>query len=386
MGIFTWLREKLSDGEIKITTTDGSQFFALASETYIRNLAFRSAVNLMANSVSKCEFKTYMNGAETKEREYYLWNVEPNANQNSSEFIHKWIDKLYEENECLIIENNGHLLVADSFYKKEYALFNHQFKQVTIGDFVFDKTFDMSDVMYFKLNNSDIRKLINGMFESYGKLIRYAEISYLKSRGNRGVLDISTMAQNNPNFKKNIEKLFGEDFKKFFTADNAVLPLFEGYKYSDIGSKTYSNEGTRDIKAMVDDIYDFTARAFRIPPALLKGDIANIENTVDNYLTFGVDPLTDFLSEEISRKRIGFTGFKNGNRLVIDTKTIKHIDLLSVATSVDKLISSGAFSINDIKKLVGDNELKEDWANKHYITKNYTDIENMEALGGGESK
>jgi len=383
LGLFTWLSEKLSGTSDTVNFNITSEEDSIAVSLCIRNLAFQSAVNLIANSISKCEFKTYMEGVEVKGKEYYLWNVEPNLNQNSSEFIHKWISKLYKENECLIIEQNGQLLVADSFTIKEYALYGHQFSNVTVGDFLFSKTFNMSDVLYYKLNNDNIRKVINAMFEDYGKLIKYAETSYLKSRGSKGILDISTMAQNNPNFAANIKKLFEEDFKKFFTADNAALPLYEGWKYTDTGSKTYSNEGTRDIKAMVDDIYDFTARALGIPPALLKGDIANIENVVDNFLTFCVDPLTDMLSEENNRKRNGYSGFIQNNYLRIDTTTIKHFDILSSATNIDKLISSAVFCINDIRKIAGLEVINEEWANKHFITKNYTDVEDMLTLEGG---
>ena len=385
MGIKEWLNgifTKPCSAAVDITGEEKSYVVDL----YIRNLAFQTAVNLIANSISKCEFKTYMNGTETKGREYYLWNVEPNLNQNSSEFIHKWVDKLYKNNECLIIEQNGQLLVADSFTKKEYALYNHEFSQVTVGDFSFDKIFEMKDVLFFKLHNDNIRRLINGMFDSYGRLIEYTNKSYLKSRGSKGTLDISTVAQNNSNFTKNIEKLFGKDFKKFFESENAVLPLYEGWKYNDIESKTYSNEGTRDIKAMIDDIYDFTARGFGIPPALLKGDIANVEHATDNYLTFCIDPFSDFASEEINRKRNGYTEFSKGNFLRIDTTTIKHFDIISVATNIDKLISSAVFCINDVRRLAGMEKINEDFADKHYITKNYTDVENMEALEGGEQK
>jgi phage portal protein BeeE len=49
-------------------------------------MAFWSAVNIVANAVSKCEFKTFLNGKEDKGKEYYLWNIEPNKNQNSSDF------------------------------------------------------------------------------------------------------------------------------------------------------------------------------------------------------------------------------------------------------------------------------------------------------------
>lgn len=387
MGLISWLVNRLS-GDPKPTQVEVEEFFNLQAELVIRNLAFQTAVNLIANSISKCEFKTYFKHEEVKKQEYYLWNVEPNRNQNSSEFIHKWVSKLYEDNECLIIESDGQLLVADTFDKKEYALFDCQFTGVTVGDFAFNKTFLMSDVLYFKLNNKDIRKLINAMYETYGKLIAYAQNSYQKSKGRRGILKIDAVAEGKKNFQETFDKLMDERFKKFFEADNAVLPLFGGYSYDDIGSKTYSEGTTRDIKAMVDDIYDFTGRAFRIPPVLLKGDLANVsEAVINNCLTFCVDPLTDMLQEEIIRKRSGYEGFSQGTYLEIDTKSIKHIDLLSVSTAIDKLIGSGAFCINDIRKLVGEQEIDEDWAWQHWITKNYSSVEDLlSALNEGGEK
>lgn len=384
MSLITWIVDRIS-GTREPTQVEVEEFFGLQAELVFRNLAFQTAVNLVANSISKCEFKTYLKGEEVKKQEYYTWNIEPNKNQNSSEFIHKWISKLYEENECLIIESNGQLLVADSYIKKDYALFDCQFNQVTIGDFTFNKSYTMPEVLYYKLNNKDIRKLINGMYESYGKLISYGQSSYRKSRGSKGTLEINGVAEGKANFQETFQKLMNERFKKFFEAEHAVLPLFEGYKYTDIASKTYSNEGTRDIKAMIDDVYDLTGRAFGIPPVILKGDLANVgEAVIDNYLTFCVDPLTDMLQEEINRKRSGYSGFVAGTYIDIDTKSIKHIDLLSVSGPIDKLIGSGAFCINDIRKLVGEKEIDEPWADQHWITKNYSSVEDLlKALEAG---
>lgn len=381
MGLITWIRG-LFDGQYKTTEIDYDDFFNIASELYIRNLAFESGVNLIANAISKCEFKTYVKGVEKKGREYYLWNVEPNLNQNSSEFIHKMISKLYKENECLIISQGEQMLVADSFNVKEYALYGNQFTNVTVKDFQFAKTFNMADVLYLKLNNDDIRRLINGMYETYGKMITYAQTNFNQSRGRKGILNVSAIAQGKENFKETFDKLMNERFKKYFENNNAVLPLFDGYDYKENESKTYSADSTRDIKAMIDDIYDITARALRIPPALLKGDLANVGTAVDNFLTFGIDPLTDMIQEEANRKRSGYEAYSSGTYLQIDTKTIKHIDLLSVATAVDKLISSGAFCINDIRKAVGDTIIDEPWAWQHFITKNYSTVEDiLNALG-----
>ncbi|MDF2881683.1 MAG: phage portal protein family [Clostridiaceae bacterium] len=377
MSLITWLVNRIS-GTTEPTEVEIKEFFNLQAEVVIRNLAFQTAVNLIANAISKCEFKTFYKNEEVKKQEYYLWNIEPNKNQNSSEFIHKWISKLYEENECLIIETNGQLLVADTFSKKEYALFDCQFTGVTVNGFTFNKTFLMNEVMYFKLNNNDIRKLINGMYESYGKLISYSMNAYQRSRGTKGIFKYETLPVTGTDDRKAFDALINEKISKWLAGDNAALPLGRGQEWKELTQKTYASDSTRDIKAMVDDIYDFTARAICIPSVMLKGDTASLgDEVVNNLLTFCVDPLTDMLQEEINRKRSGYAGFSQGTYLDIDTKCIKHIDLLSVSTAIDKLISSGAFSINDIRKLVNENEIDEDYANQHFITKNYASVEDL---------
>lgn len=173
-------------------------------------------------------------------------------------------------------------------------------------------------------------------------------------------------------------------FKNFFERENAVLPLFDGYSYEDISqnAKTYSTESTRDIKSLADDIFDFTARAFAFPPSLAKGDVQDTGKAIDELLTFVIDPLVEMLQQEINRKRNGYAGFLAGNYMKIDTLAVKHIDLFDIATPVDKLISSGAFTINDILEVLGKPKLEDEWADQHFITKNYSTIQ--EFLSGSE--
>lgn len=388
MGLISWLKEKLG-GEIVPLNVDASlidEYTSLVGDIYIREMAFWSAVNLIANAISKCEFKTFEGGKEVKKREYYLWNIEPNKNQSSSAFLHKLIAKLYRNNECLVIEQNGQLLVADSFTRTPYALYDDIFSQVTIGNFTFQRSFTQSEVLYYKLAESDTRKLINGLYESYSKLITYSMRAFQRSRGTKGIFKYGTLPQAGTIQREAFDKLVNEKIGKWLTSDNAALPLGEGQEWNELEKKTYSSESSRDIKALADDIFDFTARAFGIPPALLKGDVQETSKAVDHLLTFCVDPLVDMLSEENNRKRNGYEGFSKGTYQKIDTKCIKHVDLLSVATAIDKLIGSGSFCVNDIRKAVGDEPIDEPWANQHFITKNYETVENaLKALEGGEN-
>lgn len=388
MGLISWLKEMLGGETVPLNVDSAllDEYASLVADIYIREMAFWSAVNLVANAVSKCEFKTFMNGKETKGKEYYLWNIEPNRNQNSSVFLHKLIAKLYRNNECLVIEQNGQLLVADNFIRKPYALYDDVFSQVQVEDFTFNRSFTQSEVLYYKLNEENIRKLVNGLYESYSKLITYSMKAYQRSRGTKGIFKYDTLPVAGTDERKAFDALINEKIKKWMDGDNAALPLGRGQEWKELQHKTYTNESTRDIRAQIDDIFDFTARAFGIPPALLRGDVQDTSKAVDQLLTFCVDPLVDMLQEEINRKRNGYAGFSQRTYLKIDTKSIKHVDLLSVATAIDKLIGSGCFCINDIRKAVGDEVIDEPWAWQHFITKNYETVENaLKALEGGEN-
>lgn len=348
-------------------------------EIYLRELAFWTCVNKIANAVSKCEFKTYVKGKEVKDAEYYLWNYEPNQNQNAAGFVNKLIGKLYRNNECLVVEVNRKLYVADSYCKEIFALKDYKFSGIVIDGYELSETLEMSDVMFFELNSNDMRKLMNGMYETYSKLIVYAQEAYKKSRGKKGILNVEAIAQEDDNFSENFDQLMTEHFKNFFNKENAVLPLFEGYNYQDISNsgKTYSTESTRDIKSLADDIFEFTARGFSFPPSLAKGDVQDTGKAIDELLTFVVDPLIKMLQQEINRKRNGYKGFKQRTYIKIETLAVKHIDIFDIATPVDKLISSGAFTINDILEVLGKPRIEEEWANQHFMTKNYSKIQDL---------
>lgn len=378
MGLISWLASKLGTNTVPLSGDDlNAAIEHYSSEIHIREMAFWSTVNIIANAVSKCEFKTYVKGKEVRGAEYYLWNVEPNKNQNSSMFIHKLIATLYRNNECLVIEHSGQLLIADSFVKKEYALYDDEFTEVTVKNFTFKKTFKQSEVLYWQLSEKDMRQVTNALYESYSKLIFYGMKAYQKSRGTKGIFNYDTVPVAGTREREIFDDLINAKFKTFMESGDAIISLGKGQSYTDVGSKTYSNESTRDIRALIDDISDFTTKGFGVPPALLRGDVQGTKDVVDNLLTFCIDPLVDKLQEEIIRKRIGKAEYSKGTKVVIDTRNIKHIDLLSVATSVDKLISSGCFCINDIRKVVGEEPISEDWANQFFMTKNYATVEEL---------
>ncbi len=350
--------------------------------------ALQTGINLIASCVAKCEFKTFLNKKEVNSDEYYLWNIEPNKNQNSSEFIQEFVSKLLLNNEVLIVEFNNELIIADSFYREEHAIYEDYFEQVTKKDFTFDKKFYMKDVLYFKYNNDDIRKYYNNLMIGYNELLSLAKGKYKRAGGRKGTVELDAIAKGDEEKRKQIEELFTKKFKNYFEAENAIVDLPKGVKYTEItgeGSKKATNE-LGDITRILDDAFTRAAQALRMSPALLKGDIADIDKITNNFLTFCIDPIVDLIQTEINRKRYGKSNFLKGSYLYVDITNIKHIDIFSIAEKIDKLIACGMYSIDDLKKKLKDNVLNTEWSEKHWITKNYQGINEINSKEGENSE
>ena len=346
----------------------------------IDRFAINIGINLIAGLVSKCEFKTYKAGRPFVGKEYYLWNIEPNTNQNSTQFLQEVIYRLCRYNECLIFDYQGQLIIAESFQKKEFALKETVFTNVSRAGFTFSKSFLMSEVLYLKLNNDDIARLFKNLYSGYDELIAEAVFKYKKSGGEKVILKISSLASGSPDYENRLKELMTEYFKTYFESKNAVLPLTDGFEAVPQSAETLkktANEIT-DIKTLTAEAFDRVGQALKIPPAILKGDIADVSQLTDNLLTFCIDPLCDLISEETIRKRYGESEYLKGNFMRIDTTCIKHIDIFSIAEKIDKLISSGMYNIDELREKLGDYALNTEFSKKHWITKNYQDIEKLE--------
>lgn len=377
-----WLLKKLGV-DSKAPSVSCDELLELYEEYRIRELAFNVCINLVANAVGKCEFKTYKNSREIKESEYYLWNIEPNINQNSTAFIHKLIYKLYSENEALVISikhGDGHemLTVADSFTKPlEYASKMQEYTDILVGETLYSKTLRENEVMHFRLQQKDIKPVLDGLYQSYNKLIEASMRSYNWANGKHYKVHVSQIAKGDTDWQNSFSEMINSQVKPFLENNNGVLPEFEGYQYENIGGSPDSSRTTRDVRALIDDVFDFTARAFGIPTVLLLGDVAGTQDAMERWLTTCIDPLCDQIQEEIIRKRYGFEQWRQGNYIKIDTSAMLHFDLFGNAANIEKLIGSGAFSINDIRRAAGLSIIAEDWADKHFMTLNISAMETV---------
>ena len=103
-------------------------------------------------------------------------------------------------------------------------------------------------------------------------------------------------------------------------------------------------------------------------------------------MTFCIDPLAAMISEEATRKRYTFRDWRRGDYLQLDTSTVQHFDIFANANNIEKLVGSGAFSINEILAAAGRSELDEDWARMHWLTLNISNIEQAARAAENETQ
>ncbi|HDR7981284.1 TPA: phage portal protein [Bacillus cereus] len=383
MGLRDWVRGFF--GSSKTLTLDSS-CYELALDYFYKKLAVESCIDLIANALTRCEFQTFEKGKEKRGGNHYLLNVQPNQNQNASEFMHSLVNHLIMENECVVIMQNEQLYIADSFNVTKFALKENIYNDITIEDFTFKKTFNESEVFHFKLNDRNIMQIIDGMYSSFGKLLA-SSIDYYKRKNNKRLLIKGDFLRaQDPETQAAIDEMFEGQLKNWFNADKAgsAFQLQDGYVIEDMSDSkngVSNNSTSRDVSDLINDIFNYVAIAFHVPIGILKGDVADIEKQMDSFLAFCINPIAELIQDEFNRKMYTKKEYIERTYLKIDTTKIKVVDITKLATALDKLFAIGGLSINDILIILGREPIEEEWANKRFVTKNYQETDSLE---GGE--
>lgn len=374
--LFNFLEKELSAAEMSALASK------VGERAAFRDLALHIAISYIANTLSKCEIKTYENGQEVQNKLYYMLNISPNQNENSSQFINHFIENYYYDGEALIIEHNDKLYCADSFDVDETNPLNDFiFNNVVVGTKQIKKKFGAKDVFHMRLDNKNVRALVDALYADYGEILNLAIQSFKRTNGKKYKLLLENYKAGDPNFNQLFEKVIKQQLKTFIDNDNAVYPQFKGLDLQEFS--TAPSGDSSDITAMRKEIFEVTAQAFKIPMSMMLGNITNMNEIVKVYLSICIDPLADMISEELTRKYYSFDEWKNGCYIKVDTSCINHVDMFEVAEKVDKLIASGVCCVDEVRPRINLETLNTDFSTRHFITKNYAVAEN--ALSANEN-
>jgi hypothetical protein len=187
-------------------------------------------VNLVANAMGRCEWRTFRGGEEVRDREYYLWNYSPNVNENSTAFIHKLIARLYQDNEALIVETLPRsdgldaLVVADDWDEpEEWPSRQREYKNVRVGSYTYQYPLYESGVMRVKLNHSNMTPVIRGVYKSYYRLVAAAMKYYEYGHGQHWKVHVSQIAAGQEGWAESFQKMLEAQVKPFLESGGGIL-------------------------------------------------------------------------------------------------------------------------------------------------------------------
>ncbi|MCD2332918.1 phage portal protein [Bacillus cereus] len=348
-----------------------------ANRLHMKRLAIDTCVSFLGRTISQSEFRVRNGKAFKKDELYYRLNVRPNKNMTASTFWERFVRKLIYDNECLVIQaDDGDLLIADGFQHNEYAVFEDTFTDVRVKDYTFKRSFKQSEVIHLKYRNDKLSPLIDGLFADYGDLFGRILNSQKRKNQVRGTVDMEMTGSKTEENLAKLQKFIDDMYQAFGNKDIAIVPQQKGINYNEIYNGVANGPSVEEINKVTNGFLNQVAMAIGIPVALIYGEMADVEKQTKNYMLFTVRPLLKKLSDEANVKFFEVSEYLLGRK--IEVKAVSYQSIFDLATSIDKLISSSAFTGNEIRSEVDYEESDDPNLNVHHITKNYTKLNESE--------
>lgn len=349
------------------------------TKVYLKKMALNTCVKHIARTIAKSDFRLKSGESSVRDGLYYKLNVRPNTDMSSSSFWEKVIYKLIYDNECLIVlSDTDDFLIADSYVRKEFALYPDVFEGVTVKDYRYNRNFSMDDVIFLEYGNERLAAFTDGMFEDYGELFGRMIRAQMRNFQIRGTVNFKMAGIADDEKQKKLQTYIDKLYAAFNNNEIAIVPQLEGFNYEEFGtSSVNSSQNFDEIKKLRKEMIDYVASILGIPSALLHGDMADLSNNMKAYMEYCIDPLTKKLEDELNAKLFTSNEFLAGEHI----KIIHKKDIIENAEAVDKLVASGSFNRNEVRELLGAERVDNPELDKYLITKNY-----QSADEGGENK
>lgn len=349
------------------------------SRAYLKKMALETVISYIARSVSLSEFRLTKDKKPIKNETFYALNVRPNTDTSASSFWFDFTHRLIYQGEILVIvDDTGDLLIADSFERVEYAVYPDIFKDVTVKDYKFNRTFTMDEVIHLKFGNEKITKFLDGMFKDYTDLFNRLVETNLRSNQIRSTVEIDTSQRLDTETQGKLQKFINDMYKALREKSIAIVPQLKGFVYKEISNGVQTSSSVEDISKLKASLIDEVADILGVPQKLIHGDIADIDSLIKAYIKFCINPINRLIEDELNAKLIDKNDYLNGEKITV--YGIQVSDIFELSGSIDKLISSGSFTRNDIRDFAGQERSDDPKLDEYVLTKNYSTLE------GGENK
>lgn len=260
---------------------------------YIKRMALQTCIEFVARTIAQSEFRITDNHKIIKDGMYYKLNIRPNTDLSATDFWQKVIYKLIDKNEVLIVvSDTKDLLIVDDFERVEYALYSDVFKHVVIGEYEYKRIFKMDEVIYLNYNNEKLRNFTDSLFDDYGEIFGKMIGAQMRNYAFKGVLKLDSKKTPSKEEAEKQKEYVRSIFDGFANKSIAIAPLMENMEFQDLSNSNKGNNAPfDDIDKLIKSILDIVARAIGIPPSLIRGEMADMNNALESYSKFCISPL-----------------------------------------------------------------------------------------------
>lgn len=374
------------------------------SNNYIYAMAEAHAIDLIAKTIAKTELLVYAQEEKTKNKKkssklknlkndiYYYLNIQPNFNENGTNFMYKLALKLLLNQEALVIINEKQdrklFYVADSFNTSNGILYGKTFSDIVLSDsrgnsIPLDKTYNQDNAIYISIDNPEKSAKIELFKKHIGDLARVVQTKYkrantskwrLKKPGSQPkMIDVETGKE--IEYKDYVKKITDG----LHSDEEAVILLAEAFDLINLNKDVKESLG--DYKDIFKIIGDTVANIFDIPQDIFWGNKTEKSTSNNDFITFAVDFYFELIEDSLNGSLVGLSSYVKGERIAFNKYAIFHKDILEGAAGIDKLISN-TFSRNEINEFLKLPYIDEEWANEHNLTKNYANVKGGDEENG----
>lgn len=356
---------------------------AVEERAYLKQLAVEICINFIARSIAQTEFRITQDGKRLYDDWDYLLNVRPNTDSSAADFWEDVTYKLIYNKECLIIKTDSDdLLIADSFIRKEYALYPDVFSGVTVKGYTFQRSFNMDEVIYLRYNNVKLQKFMDGMFKDFTELFSRMVTTAMFSNQVRALAGMESSQKLDEENQKKLQIFIDKLFHSFKTKAFAIVPKVKGFDYEEIAKGDNSGRSVEDMMKVLDKAIEYVAQLLGIPPAMINGSLTEYETALKSYIKFTINPILKKYTDEFNSKLLDKEEYMRGKRIKAFGIQVKSVT--ENAEAVDKLVASGAYTRNEVREKFGDERVDNPELDRYVITKNYQTVD--EASKGGEGE
>lgn len=345
----------------------------VAERAYLKTMALDSVLNFVSRTLSTLIVKT--GDAKTD----YKLNVKPNKSMSATDFWQTFFYRLLKENEVLVITTDDkQMLIADDYVKREYAFYDDVFENVRVKEYVYERQFKRSEVLYLEYNNAELDNFATGLFNDYGELFgRMIDVS-MRNNQIRGSMSVEQTGRFDEAQQTKLQAFIDKMMSSFKTQSVAIIPKLKGFTYEEYTNKQgVTNQSLEELDKMKKSLINDISRMVGVPSALVHGDMADLSYNLEAYRKLCVTPLVEKLTAELNAQMISEKEYLSGKRVTI--QNVLKPNPFELAVQIDKIIASGFLTPNEARTLFELEKSDNSIMDEHYITKNY------EVVRGGEA-